>query len=152
MVILLLLMKLDKKISQKSFFLSHILILMIGLIFLFGLYYILNIQYKSSSDPFSNGPVTSKPKSFTLNLDQPADESLVFTSTILVSGKGGPNMEVLISTDSQDLVIEAKADGTFSQTLNLDEGVNNLKVVAFDSTGDTREADRLVYYSKEKLQ
>ncbi len=145
-------MKLKKKLSNKHFIISHLLILIIGLIFLGSLYYILNIQYKASSNPFSAGPVTSKPKSFTLTLDQPADESLTFNPSILISGKTSPLLDVLISTDKNDQVIEAKPDGTFSLTLNLDEGVNNIKVVVFDPTGDFREERRLVYYSKEKLQ
>lgn len=145
-------MKLTKKISPKHFIISHIFIIIIGLIFLGVLYYILNIQYKTSSDPFSNGPVTSKPKSFTLDLAQPADETLSYQASILLSGKTSPHMEILISTDSDDQVLESKSDGSFSATLNLEEGVNNIKVVAFDPTGDTRETQRVVYYSKEKLQ
>lgn len=143
--------KLTQKISPKHFILSHLLIFIISLIFLGWLYYILNLQYQKSSAPFLNGPVTSRPKSFTLTLDQPADESLVFSPSILVSGKTSPHQDVLISTESRDQVIEAKSDGSFSLTLNLDEEVNDIKVVVFDSTGDTRETDRLVYYSKEKL-
>lgn len=144
-------MKLTKKISHRHFIIAHILILTIGLLFLFGLYYILNIQYKVSTSPFSNGPVTSKPKSFTLDLAQPADEVLLFKASVYLSGKTSPRLSVLISTDTQDLVLEAKSDGSFSTTLNLDEGINNIKVVVFDSTGDTRETERTVYYSKEKL-
>ena len=145
-------MKLRKKLSNKHFIVSHLLILIVGLIFLGGLYYILNIQYKISSNPFSNGPVTSKPSSFTLDLAQPADEALTFQGSILLSGKTGPHLQVLISTNTDDQILESKSDGSFSITLNLDEGVNNIKVVVFDSTGDTRETERLVYYSKEKLQ
>lgn len=158
MVILLLLMKLTvhpsfggRKLSQKEFIIAHILILIVGLSFLFGLYYILNIQYKQVQKPFEAGPVTTKPKSFTLDLDQPADDTLTFSSQILLSGKSGPNLEVLISTESFDQVIKSKADGTFSLTLNLDEGVNNILVTAFDQTGDSKSAERVVYYSKEKL-
>lgn len=152
MVILLLPMKLTKSLSTKNFILSHILILIVGLIFLAGLYFILNVQYKTSPNPFINGPVTSKPKSFTLTIDQPADESLSFKDQILISGKTGPYMSVLISTNQDDQVIEAKFDGSFSLTLNLAEGVNNIKVVAFDQTGDFRELERVIYYSKEKIQ
>lgn len=144
-------MELTKKISSKHFILSHLLILIIGLIFLGGLYYILNIQYQKSISPFSNGPVTSKPKSFTLTLNQPEDEALVFNNQILVSGKSAPFLQVLISTNSLDQVVEAKADGSFSYTLNLEEGVNNIKVAAFDKTGDTREIERVVYFSEEKI-
>ncbi len=149
---LILAMKISKKISPKQFIISQILILTISLSFLFGLYYILNIQYQASSDPFLYGPVTSKPKTFTLNLNQPADETLYFQSQILISGKTAPGSEVLISTDTDNLVIKSKPDGSFSQSLNLDEGVNNIKVVAFDQTGDTRETEKVIYYSKEKLQ
>lgn len=144
-------MKLRKKLSLKHFIISHVLILAAGLIFLGGLYYILNIQYKTSSNSFTQGPVTSKPKSFTLTLDQPADEALSFNSSILISGKTAPHLDVLISTDGSDQVIEAKPDGTFSLSLTLNEGVNNIKIVAFDQMGDIRETERLVYYSKEKL-
>ena len=143
--------KLKKRLSSKQFFLSHLVIFIAALIFLGGLYYILNIQYQKSISPFSNGPVTSKPKSFTLTLNQPEDEALVFNNQILVSGKTSPFLQVLISTNFSDQVVEAKADGSFSDTLNLEKGVNNIKVLAFDKTGDIREIERVVYYSEEKL-
>lgn len=143
-------MKLKKKLSTKQFITFHILILIIGLIFLFGLYYILNIQYQKSTSPFAGGPVTTKPKSLKLDLDL-NDDSLTFDSSILVSGKTSPLKEVLIFTDTQDLIITSKKDGSFSTTLNLDEGENKITVVVFDPTGDTRSAERTVYYSKEKL-
>lgn len=140
-----------KKLPPKIFLFSQIVILIVGLALLFGLYYILNIQYKISENLFEAGPVTSAPKSFTLDLDQPSDDSLVFQSSILISGKTGANMDLLISTDSSDEIIQSKNDGTFSYTLSLDEGVNNIKVVVFDKDGDSRSIDRTVYYSKEKL-
>lgn len=151
MVILVLRMKLTRKISGKEFIVYHILIFVISLTFIFGLYYILNIQYKQAQKPFQAGPVTSRPKSFTLDLDQPSDDTLTFSSQILLSGKTGPKLEVLISGDSYDEVIISKNDGTFSRTIDLAEGVNNIRVTVFDPTGDSRFAERTVYYSKEKL-
>lgn len=144
-------MKLTKKLSTKQFFVSQALILLVGLIFLGGLYYILNIQYKRSDNPFSNGPVTSVPKTLRLDLNRPDDDSLSFQSSIIVSGQTAPLKEVLIFTDSGDLVITSKKDGSFSTILNLDEGVNKVTVVVFDNNGDTKIAERTVYYSKEKL-
>lgn len=95
--------------------------------------------------------MTSPPKSLRLSLDQPDDDSLTFQSATVVSGKTAPLLDVLISTDTQDLVIRSKPDGSFSTVLNLDEGVNNITVAIFDSTGDSRVAERTVYFSKEKL-
>lgn len=144
-------MKLNKKLSTKQFLISHFLILLVGLVFLSGLYYILNIQYQKSSNPFLNGPVTTPPKTLRLDLDHPDDDSLTFQPSIIVSGQTSPNKDVLIFTDTQDLIITSKKDGSFSTILNLDEGVNNITAAVFDSTGDSRSAQRSIYFSQEKI-
>ena len=144
-------MKLGKKLTTKHFILSHILILIFGLIFLGGLYYILNIQYQQPKNLFLNGPVTTPPKTLRLELDQPDQDSLSYSASIIISGKTGPGKEVLISTDSDDLVIKSKPDGSFSTILNLDEGVNKITAVVFDTTGAFKSSERTVYYSKDKL-
>lgn len=144
-------MKLRKKLSAKQFVLSQVLILITGLIFLTGLYYILNIQYQKPNNLFLNGPVTTLPKSLRLDLDQPDDDSLTFQPAIIISGQTAPLANVLISTDTNDMVITSKANGSFSTVLNLDEGINKITAVVFDSTGDSRSAERTVYYSKEKI-
>ncbi len=144
-------MKLTKELSTKQFILSHLLILILSLIFLGGIYYILNIQYQRSNLPFSNGPVTTLPKILALNLDNPDDNLLSFDSKILVSGKTSPQTEVLISTENLDLVIKSKTDGSFSTTLDLREGVNIITVATFDSTGDSKSVQKTVFYSKEKI-
>lgn len=143
--------KLTSRLSTKQFIVSQLLILTIGLISLSGLYYILNIQYQKPKKPFSSGPVTTLPKSLRLDLDQPDDDSLTFQSATVVSGKTAPLLNVLISTETQDLVIKSKPDGSFSTVLNLDEGVNKVTVATFDATGDIRSAERTVYFSKEKI-
>ena len=111
----------------------------------------MNIQYKVSDKPFAQGPVTGKPKSFALSLTQPEENALVFDKEITLSGQTGPNMEILVSTDSNNVVIKSKTDGTFTTLLTLTEGVNNIKVVVFDQTGDFREEERVIYYSKDKI-
>ena len=143
--------KLHTKLSTGQFFISQLLILVVGLSLLFGLYYILNIQYRKSDDPFSGGPVTTAPKTLRLNLDHPDDDSLTFQSSIIVSGQTAPLKEVLIFTDSQNLLITSKKDGSFSTVLDLDEGVNMITAAVFDATGDSKSAQRTVYYSNEKI-
>ncbi len=140
-----------KRLSTKYFIFSQIAILFSGLLFLLGLYYILNIQYQKPANPFLNGPVTTLPKTLKLDLDDPENMTLTFQDSILISGHATPAKEVLIFTDSQNLVVKSKADGSFSTLLDLGEGVNNITVVVFDTTGDIKEAERTVYYSKEKI-
>lgn len=144
-------MKLNVKLSSWQFFLSMIAIFLLSLTFLTGLYYVLNIQNQKRERPFLYGPVTSAPKTLRIDLDQPEENLLSFMPSIIVSGKTGPKNTVLISTDTNDLVIESKADGSFSTVLNLDEGINKIVAVVFDATGDSRSAERTVYYSKEKI-
>ncbi len=144
-------MKFNQKLTTKQFILSHFLIFTLSLIFLAGLYYILNFQYQRPNNLFLNGPVTTPPKSLRLDLDQPDQDSLSYSSTIIVSGQTAPSKEVLISTDNTDLVIESKQNGSFSTIVELQEGVNRITAVVFDATGDSRSAERTVYYSKEKL-
>lgn len=111
----------------------------------------LNIQYQKPKELFVNGPVTTTPKSLILNLDQPDENALTFQSSVVVSGQTMPSVDILISTDTDDKVIKSKPDGSFSTVLNLDEGENRISVIVFDSTGDSREQDRTVFYSKEQL-
>jgi len=144
-------MKVKKKLPFVNFFLSMILVSIVSLAFLGGLYYILNTPLQKSTDPFIKGPVTKPPKTLRLDLDQPDQDFLSYSSSIIVSGKTGPAKEVLISTDTNDLVIKSKPDGSFSTVLDLDEGLNRITAVVFDSTGEFRSTERSVYYSKEKL-
>mgnify|MGYP001563720213 CR=1 FL=1 len=144
-------MKLKKRLSTKQFILSQLLIFTFGLFFLAGLYYILNIQHRNNQTLFENGPVTSLPKTLRLELQQPDNDTLTYQSSIIVSGKTSPFLDVLIYSDSENIVIKAKSDGSFSTVFNLDEDLNQITVVVFDQTGDLKSDTRTVFYSEEKL-
>lgn len=141
------------KLESKTFILSQTLILLVSLVLIGILYYFLNLQYPTPLTNFSTlgGPITSEPKSLLLTVEEPENDKLVFKSTTLISGKTTPNLPVLISTESQDLVINSKGNGTFSTSLELDLGVNQIQVSVFDGNGDSRSETRIVYYSEEKL-
>lgn len=130
-----------------------LLILLVCLGFIAGLDYIFNIQYPQKNGNFlsGNGPVTSAPVSLVLSLDQPDDDSLTFQQSLVVSGKTSSDAQILISTDSQNTIVEPKNDNTFSTILTLKEGINNLDVYAFDKTGEQRSISKTVYYSKEQI-
>lgn len=97
-------------------------------------------------------PVTNKPISLTLNLSSPDDNKLVFKSVALVEGTATPNSLVVLSTNSDDQILKVSPTGSFSQTINLDEGVNQIMVSAFDNTGNSKQETRMVYYSKEEIK
>lgn len=145
--------KLTRKLPTKYFILFNLSLFLLSLIFLLGLYYTLNLQYQSPSQAYSDSglPLTSEPKSLIIDLEQPEDNLLTFDSSIVVSGKTTPNMDVLISTESKDVVIKASSSGSFSTVLSLDEGINTISAVVFDILGEERKEVRSVYFSKEKI-
>lgn len=143
-------MKLNQKISTKLFIVSHILILICGLIFLGWLYYILYLtDYTPQIFSQSERVFTQKPKSLLLDLNQPEDV-LIFEPSILISGKTNPNTDILIMTDSAEVITKSKKDGNFSSVVDLSEGITRIVVVAFNSD-ESRSSERSVYYSKEKI-
>lgn len=146
--------KKGQNLPQSTFIISQIVILIVGLVLAGVLYYILNIQYQPPKNSYSasGGPVTTAPASLSLELSSPSDDTLTFTPSVVVSGKTAPNSSVLISSEYNDLVVSSKSDGGFSTIFELKEGPNNINVVVFDSTGDQRSAQKVVYYSKEKMQ
>jgi hypothetical protein len=135
------------KLANKTFVLSVTLILIIGLAGIFGLSYFLNSERPKG---ISLGPVTSAPASLTLELNSPDDDLLVFNSSIVVSGKTLAKLPVLVTSESEDLVIESRADGSFSTDFTLTPGVNEITVATFED-GQQRELKRTVFYSKEKI-
>lgn len=143
----------NKKLSVKIFIISQIIIFTFGLIFLAGLYYILNVAHQPLKGTYSSlgGPVTTKPTTLILELDGPDDNTLTFKPSLIVSGKTLPNLDVLISSNSDDQVVQTKTDGGFTATIDLKEGINNLSATVFDKTGDQKTIDRTIYYSKEKI-
>lgn len=143
---------LGKRLTRKQFMLSQILILAVGLFLIVTLYYLVNIQYRQTANPYSQGlTVTTPPKSLRMDLNQPDDDLLTFTKEVIVSGQTGPNMDVLISSQSQDLIVKSTPEGKFSTIFDLNAGVNEISVVVFDATGDTRSETRTVYFSEEKI-
>lgn len=137
-------------LSFSQFLLSQILILILGLAFLGGLYYILNPDSFKKIDKYG-GPVTTAPISLYLEVNNPEDDSLVFDQSIIVSGKTTANATVVLSSSDFDLAMEANSFGEFSKVFPLSIGVNSIQITVFDSAGNSKSTVRNVYYSEEKI-
>ena len=142
-------MRLNRRLSFKTFVISQVIILIFGFISIAGLYYFLYLQ--DAPKPIPKGPVTELPKSLILSLDQPGDNQLSYDSSIVISGKTLPQISVLIFTETQDQMIKSSGSGDFSTVIKLDEGVNLITVASVYSTGESKSDSRTVFYSKEKL-
>lgn len=96
-------------------------------------------------------PVTREPISLTLNLNNPDDNLLVNSPNLLIQGKTLPNIVVILTQNTDDLVLQSSLAGDFSTTITLAEGVNQFNVAVFDDKGNSKIEGRTVFYSKEKI-
>lgn len=140
----------DVVLSTKTFIISHIAILLSGLIFFGGLYYIL-YQEKFQPAVIEYNPVTKEPVSLFLEVTAPEDEILVYEDNIIISGKTGPECAVIISSQNNDAGLQSNKDGEFNKIFQLTPGPNIIEITAFDPEGKSKSVIRSVYYSKEKL-
>lgn len=89
--------------------------------------------------------------SFFLDLTSPEDESVLTETEATVSGKTIAKTTVVISTNTDDKVLETQSDGSFTTTVDLEEGENIIAVTVYSPTQETKEEVRTVIYEKEAL-
>ena len=142
----------DKEISKTHFIISQFLLLFLGLSFFLGIYIYLNKDNPKVS--FKNYyPVTKKPTSLSLEINNPDDEIIVSDKNLVISGSTEPFTTLVIFNLASDesLGLEANQKGEFSKIIPLEIGVNIIKLTAFDSSGNPKEETRTIYYTQEKI-
>lgn len=86
--------------------------------------------------------VTSLALPFVLLLTEPENQSIVFSSSLSLSGRTGPNAIVSINGRS----VPVDRFGYFSSTVRLEEGPNVIDVVATNNDGQTFSTVLAVIY------
>lgn len=122
----------------------------LGLLAAWAVWFIPQITSKKEL-PTVREEVTPSPVGFTLTLTQPEDEAILATASTQVLGKTVGGATVVISGPLGDEVVEATADGTFSTTVSLEEGVNEIVVTAYGKGGEEKIETRTVTYTKEEF-
>lgn len=141
----------DRKLSTKSFIISQVLILAAGLAFLAGIYYIVNVKGIETDKLKSYNPVTTTPKSFNLEINNPDDDILIPDKSIIVSGTTTPGSTIIVTLENTNIGLEANSKGEFSTLISLVSGVNEINITAFDALGNSKSDTRTVYQSEEKI-
>jgi len=95
-------------------------------------------------------PTPASP-SISLTLDRPKDEDVVGSRVLIVSGRTTSSAVVIVITDSSEDVITPSANGSFSTTVNLDEGQNILEVISIAPNGESVTSKKTVTYSLEEF-
>jgi len=91
---------------------------------------------------------TPKPTIY-LSITEPTDEEVTDKNIIALSGQTITDGTIIVLTKSAQQVIQPTLTGTFSTTVNLDDGENLIKVIVIGSDGQVEETDRTVTLSTE---
>jgi len=96
-------------------------------------------------------PTPTPTPSFFLNIDTPKDESVSDNKTVSISGKTIPNATIIISTPSDDQVLNPSSQGDFTTTETIDTGENQLLFTAIAPNGEEVKKTITVTYSTESF-
>ena len=71
-----------------------------------------------------------------LSIDSPADESVVSTRSITISGKTANDATIVLNTATDDQVVSPASNGNYSLTTTLANGENLITITAIAANGD----------------
>ncbi len=118
-----------------------------GLIIAFGIWR-LNTSLSDTGGANTESSPTPTP-SFGLTIAKPVDNQVVTTSPFTISGITKPGSWLVVLGEEEDFLAQAEDDGSFFVDVELVGGINQLKLIAYDTNGSFQEQDLLVVYSTE---
>ena len=95
-------------------------------------------------------PTPQSPQNLTLDILLPENQAMTEEAEITISGKTKSEAIVAISSPADEKVVTAAADGAFSERIKLDEGSNEILIVA-RFNGLEAEKRLIVNYTTVKL-
>lgn len=90
-------------------------------------------------------------QSVSLSLSSPADEALVDTNKIEVSGTTQANATVVVLSEDDQQIVTADKEGKFLVKVGLIGGFNVIRVVVYDNEGHSTQQSVTVTYSTAKI-
>lgn len=121
---------------------------LLGLVVAFGVW-----RANLALRPGATNPETQKTPQPQVNVElsivKPEALSVLTSPKVTLTGITIPNATVGVSGELKGYVTRADAAGAFSLDIDLDGGLNEIKVVSFDKDGQDREKDILIVYSSE---
>lgn len=137
-------------VKEKIFI--GVLAIILGVGFAGGLFYLWQstkvIPAKLPKEEESNSKIASIPKPL-LTIDSPVDESVIDKRIIPVMGKATDAKLIIVSTNTQDLVLKPASDGSFSTNVTLGIGANAITIVAITKDNQQISQNRVVTFTTE---
>lgn len=112
---------------------------------------------KNNSVKFNTGgkitpiPTPKLPEIINLEITSPKDQFLSPNKTVEIQGKSKPGSTIFLESDTDNKVKEAGSDGSFTDKLDLIEGINIIRISALDENGEYLTKELTVFYTSEQL-
>lgn len=104
---------------------------------------------KQSSN--TNKSTDQQNSSLFVRVSEPADESLTTKRTLVVKGTTNPDNLVIVSTNLEDVEAKPTSEGTFTVSIDIDAGANEVITRAIASNGDSAQDIKTITYSTEEF-
>ena len=109
-------------------------------------------QNKSGEEPAAPSPSTSAPNGKTiLEIETPEPFSVTDKKTIEVKGKTVPHALIVLTTNTEDFVLEARDDGSFAKQILLGENENVLTITSYPENETSKTKELIVTYTTEEF-
>lgn len=109
-----------------------------------------SIPVKNVKQEMQTPTMTLIPKN-EFNITSPIDNSILDNKKVEISGTSEPLIPIVLESSSDFNIIESDQNGTFSETISLEEGANEIFITSVDSSGNTQSSKLLLFYTQEKL-
>ncbi len=86
-----------------------------------------------------------------LNIFQPQNESVVSDSKLNIKGQTDNSAIIIITTVDSSYSITADSSGNFDTTINLNPGINSLKITSISETDIENNVELFVTYTTAKI-
>lgn len=109
-----------------------------------------NAPADESDETAVEQPLLDLDDSDTTLIDQPENNAVVFEDTITISGTAENATLIVISGFADDIVSPPAAGGTYSESISLEEGRNDILVTAYED-GKPVTDSVTVYYTQDEF-
>lgn len=94
--------------------------------------------------------VSTNPES-TLIITSPKNEDIVNNSLLEITGTASPNSQVIVNTSLKHYQTTASDNGEFKLETDLESGLNNIQIDAFDQSDNQSTVNLQITYSTAKI-
>ena len=129
----------------------------IGLVVAAGAFYLYQTtktipEDKIRTPSLSSLSPTDIPSSLFLTVESPKEEEVFDKKTVPISGKTEKDAIVIISTNTNDEVITPAGNGDFSTTATIENGQNQITIIAVAPNGEEKKIVKTLTFSTEEFQ